>query len=58
MSCYAEALLNGLDQCLRGRPVDLPGQLGEDVRNRQAKRKNLGRSKGLRTADPKADRMA
>ena len=50
--------MNGLDQCLRGRPVDLPGQLGEDVRNRQAKGKNLGRSKGLRTADPKADRMA
>lgn len=47
--------MNGLDQCLRGRPVNLPGQLGEDVRNRQAKRKNLGRSKGLRPADPKAD---
>ena len=55
VSCYAEPLLNGLDQCLRGRPVDLPGQLGEDVWNRQAKRKNLGRSKCLRTADPKAD---
>ena len=38
--------------------VDLPGQLGEDVGNRQAKGKNLGLSKGLRTADPKADRMA
>ena len=50
--------MNGLDQCLCGRPVDLPGQLGENVRNRQAKRKNLGRSKGLRTADPKADGTA
>jgi hypothetical protein len=55
LSRYAEALVNGLDQCLRGRPVDLPGQLGEDVRNRQAKRKNLGRSEGLRTPDPEAD---
>ena len=55
VSCYAEPLLNGLDQCLRGRPVDLPGEIGEHVRNRQAKRKNLGRSEGLRTTDPKAD---
>jgi hypothetical protein len=36
VSGCADPLLNGLDQCLRGGSVDLPGQLGEDVRNRQA----------------------
>jgi hypothetical protein len=52
------AVLNGFHQYPRGRPVDLPGQLGEEVRHRQSKPKNLGRSKAPRTADPKADRMA
>jgi hypothetical protein len=55
VSRNAEPLFNRLDQSPRGRPVDLPGQLGENFRNRQAKRKNLGRSESLRTADPKAD---
>jgi hypothetical protein len=55
MSCDAETLSNCLDQSLRGRPVDQPTQLGENFGNRQAKRKDLGRSKGLRTANPKAD---
>lgn len=55
VSRNAEPLFNRLDQSLRGRPVDLPSQLGENFRNRQAKRKNLSRRKSLRTPDAKAD---